>query len=400
MTTYNRRVSPKTIEETYTDNDVPRDEPNKYGVREYTAYDRSIGFQFDYPMRWLNDKSDFKAVGIRRIKVIPTTHTFDLEFNILLSWYEIEVTPHHLEENEENDIDYYILKFKIYDMNRSGYKPNNPNYYLPKDEPLRIHIDMKVLHDNYSNEILTNIVDQINTKLHTGHRSVLYWYAESRVSPEDYEDNFEYPLDLLNDTFYVSGSGKFTMNEAYSVPDNIRFDYEYDNSTGELTLGHTYTGGDNFCGVFQQDTVLNLPRQSGMSTLTEQTVHPSVFYLRKSPKLNNTNLVSFLKLLNQPISDSLLEGITTKQTVWTFDDVWDREVLQAHASFSDNNRGFIGLNGDFYEKPSVLYEPPTNSSNFSVWFTTDGHHRILLRYCRFFVGLCFIRNYNTSLATK
>ena len=102
MTLNSKRVSPKTIEETYTDNDVPKDAMNEYGIRPITAYDQSVGFQFDYPMRWLNDKSDYKAIGIRRLKIVPTQHNINLVVAFDLRW--LSMTSHPSDEDNKTDL--------------------------------------------------------------------------------------------------------------------------------------------------------------------------------------------------------------------------------------------------------------------------------------------------------
>ena len=113
----------------------------------------------------------------------------------------------------------------------------------------------------------------------------------------------------------------------------------------------------------------------------------------------STDLPEFAKFLNQGTDDSSLNYFRDYWEMKVFTNVWDRSTLQFHASFSDNRRGFIGLNEDFYENPSVFYDPPSNMFNFWIKFTTDGIHQILPRYSRFYIGLCFVRNYKNSLVT-
>ena len=74
------RVSAKTIEETYTDLDVEhvKDADGKDTTDISLNYNPNTGFTFDYPQRWLNEENEFKAIGIRRLKVIPTSHIFAL----------------------------------------------------------------------------------------------------------------------------------------------------------------------------------------------------------------------------------------------------------------------------------------------------------------------------------
>jgi hypothetical protein len=74
------RVSAKTIEETFTDLDVEhvKDADGKDTTDISLNYNPNTGFTFDYPQRWLNEENEFKAIGIRRLKVIPTSHIFAL----------------------------------------------------------------------------------------------------------------------------------------------------------------------------------------------------------------------------------------------------------------------------------------------------------------------------------
>ena len=104
--------------------------------------------------------------------------------------------------------------------------------------------------------------------------------------------------------------------------------------------------------------------------------------------------------MNQRTTDRNRNKLTDYTGSKTFYRVWDRVSLQFHASFSNNKRNFIGLNNDFYTSPSVFYDGPTNASDFWIKFTTDGRHQFLPRYCRFYIGISFVRNYKNSLVTK
>ena len=70
-----KRASTKAVEEIFTDNDIV-----KNGSDISISYTKEVGFSFDYPMRWLNDSSEMKAIGLRRCKVIPTSHVFKLTY--------------------------------------------------------------------------------------------------------------------------------------------------------------------------------------------------------------------------------------------------------------------------------------------------------------------------------
>ena len=301
------RVSAKTIEETYTENDVERElVPNDKGVvidDISKSYNPTTGFVFDYPMRWLNDRSEFKAIGIRRLNVVPSSHVFALE--ITINW-KITIS------GEEKK---YHITIKL---NESIIKTNNIE------------------------EIMHNMINAINTKLAA---ISLYWKDDSGQQPS---------TEMLGD--YLS------------------MYYNFDHRTGDLSIGLSKSSSiDEAYFAF-----------TSSSTITTE-------YYR--------TLVAFLEFLNQEIPQNM-DVLTSFETTKSFKGVWDRDTLQFHASFSDNRRGFIGMNGDFYDNPSVFYDPPSNASNFWIKFTTDGIHEIIPRYCRFYIGLCFVRNYKNSLVTK
>ena len=270
------RVSAKTIEETYTENDVTN------------SYQPDIGYQFDYPQRWLNDESDFKAIGIRRLHMVPTSHVFTININIV---YQKQGEDSPLEKN-----------------------------YLET---------LEIIAENNFEEIIHKLV------------------IDFRQSIIDYRavDN--------------------------SFPD-IQMTYNYDYRTGNFEL--------------------KLKDNSSES----EKLDALVFAITGE---SDDDLQSFIEFLNQENTTEVHDKLEELSEKKVFTNVWDRSTLQFHASFSDNRRGFVGLNEDFYENPSVFYDPPSNMFNFWIKFTTDGIHQILPRYSRFYIGLCFVRNYKNSLVT-
>ena len=81
-----------------------------------------------------------------------------------------------------------------------------------------------------------------------------------------------------------------------------------------------------------------------------------------------------------------------------FDDVWDRGYIEFHSSFSDARKGFLGLNDEFYSKPSLLFKSPYDGPTFYIsFYVNDGKTSIIPRYCRFIIQLCFILNYKKAI---
>lgn len=263
------RASKFPIEEYYTNMDV---NPNM-------EVDPNVGFTYDFPVRWANDPSLNKAIGVRRLDCIPTCHVFQPAIT----------------------------------------------YYLPN-----------VTTDDDGNEKVT------------------YSYGA-----------------------YISKKYAVTKNNNLL---EILTDMSVNLSTSEYTLNYDYSS----------DGTLTFTAYSVKAKRNTQFYFG--FYV--------SSIASFLRFLNQEDTTENRK-ILTDYTVMekTFTNVWDRENLEFHTSFSTSKRGFIGLKGDFYPNISYIFCEGTDSPQFTLWFTSDGKNRILPRYCHFICQLTFILNYKKSLVT-
>ena len=54
---------------------------NNTDVSVNDTYLANSGYPFDYPTRWLNDPSMNKRIGIRRLDVLPSSHSFLLKIS-------------------------------------------------------------------------------------------------------------------------------------------------------------------------------------------------------------------------------------------------------------------------------------------------------------------------------
>ena len=302
------RVSAKTIEETYTDLDVEhvKDADGKDTTDISLNYNPNTGFTFDYPQRWLNEENEFKAIGIRRLKVIPTSHIFALLVRV----------------------EYMLLG------SSEAYETN------------KIRVPLTITTENTTEEIIHFIINALNE-----HIQNIRCYTHDGIEKKESD---------------------------YHLGEIAAFTYTFDYRTGNLSLKLVDTSSTNMF----YDLVFKIEGDTFNDDLA----------------VNNLNY--FLKFLNQERTDENRNILTDYSETKTFSKVWDRVSLQFHASFSNNKRNFIGLNNDFYDNPSVFYDPPTNASDFWIKFTTDGRNQFLPRYCRFYVGISFVRNYKNSLVTK
>ena len=70
--------------------------------------------------------------------------------------------------------------------------------------------------------------------------------------------------------------------------------------------------------------------------------------------------------------------------------VWSREPLLVHASFSNSKKHYLCRTGDFWFKPSKYYYDNINQNDFEIFFTTDGNSRIIPRDAVKIIEICFI----------
>ena len=233
-------------------------------------YNPLHGYRFEYPQTWMSNPSQKKVIGLRRLKIIPTSHVFNFYF----------------QTNDENLTKTY--------------------------EKL---ISLEITSNNSLEEIMHEMSRQISE----------------------------------------------TNNELLELFD---FRYDYDYKTGDLTM-----------------KLIKMDRTDTELAFNFVDVYDS-----------NYNFREFLMFLNQDPTHENIDELKNKTTSKTFHNVWNRENLYFHASFSTTNHRFIGLNNDAWDAPSIFYPCCDNSNDFYIWFTTDMTHYILPKYCDFIVQLSFIVN--------
>jgi hypothetical protein len=76
-----------------------------------------------------------------------------------------------------------------------------------------------------------------------------------------------------------------------------------------------------------------------------------------------------------------------------FSNVWNRSDLFIHASFVHySSFNYLGRGGEFYYKPSKIFQFVEGSSQFSINVSFDGCHYVPLPYENFIIELSFIVN--------
>ena len=74
----------------------------------------------------------------------------------------------------------------------------------------------------------------------------------------------------------------------------------------------------------------------------------------------------------------------------TLYNVWSREPLYVHATFSSSKKHYLCRTGDFWFKPSKYYYDNITNDVFEIYFTTDGSNKIIPFDAIKVIELCFI----------
>lgn len=169
----------------------------------------------------------------------------------------------------------------------------------------------------------------------------------------DLELIFKYISEQFVDAFYTP----VTVGNTTYLP---RFSYGYDAATGKIQM--------IVRDMLDQDLLLK-------------------FKFDETDTATEVNFKEFAKFLNQPDYTSFKPIIETSNTLKTFNDVWDRQTLYFHSTFSTTRRGLIGRNNAFWPSPSKKYFFRDATNDFYISFTTDGSHKIFPYYCKFYLEL-------------
>ena len=108
------------------------------------------------------------------------------------------------------------------------------------------------------------------------------------------------------------------------------------------------------------------------------------------------DLLSFWSLLNQTGSpfginpDNFTPDAMAPIEELTLTNVWNREPLYVHTTFSTSKRHYLCRTGDFWFKPSKYYYDNITQNTFELFFTTDGINRIIPYDGIKILELCFI----------
>ena len=143
--------------------------------------------------------------------------------------------------------------------------------------------------------------------------------------------------------------------------------YKYDKITGMLTLIAVDSATGSIMFRFECN---NYNNYNELWRLFNQLGNP-FFSVQDDYDLYNDDTLSPTAMIQMP-------------------NVWNREPLYVHATFSSSKKHYLCRSGDFWFKPSKYYYDNVNSNDFDIFFTTDGSHWIIPYDAVKVVELCFI----------
>ena len=122
---------------------------------------------------------------------------------------------------------------------------------------------------------------------------------------------------------------------------------------------------------------------------------------------NASDISKFTELVNQKQNSPEIQTLCRQIWGWDRDDedsytsgvmlwnVWNRDQLCLHASFSSSQKRYLCFSNEFWERPSKIYFDNTYGSEFTVYYTTDGTHKIVPLYAHKLIELSFVLRTST-----
>lgn len=434
------------IEEVYTDLDIKENDP----------HDPSIGFRFDTPRRWAQDKSKSKSIGIRDLKLTPSSGDIRCRFVHVIGGFIETYTATW-------DTDHYEI-----DESHPTRNALTAKYYASND------VVENITPNNGFEEIITDILfNKLNG-------SAWKQIRKENGSTKNYYFTYAATNDTLTRPLYFGDSANYYILNKNFLPVPTSFLYRYDSNTCSLDvvaddfLRTIYMSDHSTLSSIEEHSQISLSKNSGYwqfeelesatsqksETVDGSPVAASKAYLPEPYLCNSellmivrkddeTSLKNIYSLFNQRLPDNLdslakinldrkdyyvpfvykvgdNSYVNQQGTPYTsyfcfnnkaanrspdvdtdvditnlnLSNVWDRIHLIYHASFAETRMRIIGRNNDHWDSPNKRFiVPGSDQDEFYLRFTTDGKHPILPIGCHFNCDLCFMLNTSNNLAT-
>lgn len=449
----NKKEKPSIIpiEEVYTDLDIQSNDP----------YDPSWGYRFDTPRTWAQDSSKNKSIGIRDLKLTPSSGDFTCRF---LSFAHIG----------------YYTYTATWNATEGEYEFSNETFHDLKSQACKFRLMSNII--NYSltpsnnfEEIMTDMLNKLNDSSWKGLRADRNLWSDKQQQKNRFPFYVKAPTTENADYTPL----QYIMNINW-LKSPITFQYSYDANTGVFDINHAYY----VRGVLMENASRSSGEDIGIMPLPTSCIDTTTFpysyetldsqetplkdkdgqdilevecydlepviksceLLMVIDEKDLASLKSVYSYFNQPLVIKNLAKIKIESKIYyvpflNFDDgynlltpslktyrssfalrkgnktvkpkendgmrsnlslvnVWDRIHLIYHTTFAQTRNRIIGRNNDHWDTPNKRFIVPLGDQDqFYLRFTTDGKHNILPVGCHFNVDLCFMLNSTNNTAT-
>jgi hypothetical protein len=330
-----------------------------------------MGYNFNLPPLWLNTISSKKQIGIRRLELLPTSHTFQTDFRI----YSARPQVAAWEENWSPilNVEYHAEKPPVWEVGEHIVGPTF-TYDLPADgNTFETTVEFIGGRPIYITK--TNAHMYLVKYIHSYRPNNPQPYGislEILRSLEKYETTFvdikfEAAIIEQNETVEILTwlMSRLSQDQVSAFPVILNSTFNFDSNRGRLELS-----SDNYwqCHVAGIDyTVFDDP-----------------------------GIIEWLRFFNQELTVANYLKMINPHTSITFNEVWDRRSAFIHTTFSTSKRGYCGMHKDKWEVPTKRFTFNDDTSEFWIRFTTDGHERFLPRYCGMLFEFTFLTNFDNA----
>ena len=262
--------------------------------------------------------------------------------------------------------------------------------YYPKESQFTSHASKRVFEEVYTNEDIThdNYYDGVY-RLNVPHMFSTNLSQEKAISPrrvmcEPKSHVFNLKVKYFNET------NTQVLGESF---DQL-YDFTSQNTIEEILSKIT---SDAATGIYKLQYEYEKEKGSLFITPICDDRQTKIHFSFSCPTFDD--YASFWQILNQigmpfdmpgdnyeDFDDYSMEPIEELY----LNNVWSREPLYVHASFSSSKKHYLCRTGDFWFKPSKYYYDNTDQNYFEIFFTTDGTHRIIPFDAIKVIELCFI----------
>ena len=266
--------------------------------------------------------------------------------------------------------------------------------YYPKESQFTGHASKRVFEEVYTNEDLTN--DGVNEYNGCYNLKVPSLFA-SDLSQEKAISPRRVMCEPNAHIFYTRVSYWSDASERLATTPYVSFDFT-SNSTLEECLNYMRdklkaTANNVTYGL---DYVYNKSLGQLLLYAIDQDYHPTNFRFECVSFAQYNEVLGLFNQICNPFysaqDDHAQYGIEVLGPVpsYTLLNVWHREPLYVHASFSSSKKHYLCRTGDFWFKPSKYYYDNITNNDFDLFFTTDGSHFIIPYDGIKIIELCYI----------